>query len=225
MENRLRGLSDLAKITQEPQREWTLANLRGMCCPPAQPMQRLLCASVGFGCLAAVGKDGPGHVPPKSQLSRTSGARKRICNPTAPSCAALSRHKPKSVQVWLEEGQRKSSCSISFFQLAASEISIHLATLPNQTMPGWWPRGVKKSPTRWAKCLWYLLETSQTTKEGDRDSVPEVKPSSQNRLPITLLGTDMHEKYPKIRPGLVYPAGGEDRSNMLKIWTVETIAR
>lgn len=87
--------------------------------------------------MIGMGNGGPGRVPPKSQLSKISGARKRIFNPTALACAVLSLHRPQSVQVWLEEGQRKSSCSISFFQLAASEVSIHLATLPRQTMPGW----------------------------------------------------------------------------------------
>ena len=78
-------------------------------------MWRSLCASKGFQQPASVGNGGPGCVQPKSQLPRLSGASKRICNPTAPACAALSVHRPWSAQAWLQEGQRKSSCSVSFF--------------------------------------------------------------------------------------------------------------
>lgn len=117
------------------------------------------------------GNGGPGHVPPESQLSRTSGARKRIRNPTAPACAALSFTSPNLFKFGLNKSKDNPAVSFPFFQLSASEMSLNLATLPRQTVPGWWPGLVKKSCTRLPKspCIWCLLQTAQTTKvEGQR---------------------------------------------------------
>lgn len=86
-----------------------------MCCPSAQPMQRLLCASEGFWWLAGVGNGGVGHVPPKSQLSRTPGARKRICNPTAPACAALSLTSPNLFKFGLNKSKDNPAVPFPFF--------------------------------------------------------------------------------------------------------------
>lgn len=100
-------------------------SVRNACCPSAELMQRLLCASKGFQQLASVGNSGPGHVPPKSHLPRLSGASKRICNPGAPARAALSLHRPRSAQPWLQESQRQSSCSFGFFFSAGSHTDVH----------------------------------------------------------------------------------------------------
>lgn len=166
MENRLRGWSDLAKTTQEPEREWAPAKSHwNMCWPSAQPMQGLLCASEGFRWLAVWGKadlaichpnhncpgllmQGKGSVIPLHLLYLST-------SPNLLICSSLAWRRPKKIQLF------------HFLFSAGSLRDVHtLATLPSQTMPGWWPRLVKRSYTRWAKspCIWYLLETAQTTK-------------------------------------------------------------
>lgn len=113
-------------------------SVRNACCPSAELTQRLLCASTGFQQLASVGNSGPGHVPPKSHLPRLSGASKRTVTPvhehmllypfTGPDLPDLGFKKAKDNPagfVWF------------FFQLAATQMYTHFATLPAQTTPGW----------------------------------------------------------------------------------------
>lgn len=175
MENRLRGWSDLAKTTQESEREWTPASpLHEISAKRAVP-QHSPCKScfvplkdfdgwLVWGMVDLVmchpNHNCPGFLIQGKRFVIPPHLHVQLYPSTGPNLFKFGLKKAKKIQLF------------HFLFSAGSLRDVHtFGHLPSQTMPGWWPRLVKKSYTRWAKspCIWYLLETAQTTKaEGQR---------------------------------------------------------